>query len=85
MHETYVERLEQAKLLSGTSGEEASETFADNPNGELTSAREFIFMKGTSKRIWNELYKARSNDILSINCANYPSRSLTRPMSSCTS
>jgi nuclear GTP-binding protein len=85
MHETYVERLEQAKLLSGTSGEEASETFADNPNGELTSAREFIFMKGTSKRIWNELYKARSNDMLSTNCANCLSRSLTRPMSSCTS
>jgi nuclear GTP-binding protein len=57
MHETYVERLENAKLLSGTSGEEQNESFADNPNGELTSAREFIFLKGTSKRIWNELYK----------------------------
>lgn len=58
MHESYLERLEQAKLLSGTSGEE-KESFNDNANanGELASAREFIFMKGTSKRIWNELYK----------------------------
>jgi nuclear GTP-binding protein len=66
MHETYVERLEQAKLLSGTSGEaETSENFNDNPNGELTSAREFIFMKGTSKRIWNELYKViDSSDVI---------------------
>jgi len=63
MHETYVERLEQAKLLSGTSGEAETndnESFNDNPNGELTSAREFIFMKGTSKRIWNELYKVKT-------------------------
>ncbi|KAH6851711.1 Nucleolar GTP-binding protein 2 [Alternaria tenuissima] len=66
MHETYVERLEQAKLLSGTSGEaETNESFNDNPNGELTSAREFIFMKGTSKRIWNELYKViDSSDVI---------------------
>ncbi|KAI4606963.1 GTPase required for pre-60S ribosomal subunit nuclear export and maturation [Alternaria metachromatica] len=66
MHETYVERLENAKLLSGTSGEaEQNESFADNPNGELTSAREFIFMKGTSKRIWNELYKViDSSDVI---------------------
>ncbi|EUC28700.1 hypothetical protein COCCADRAFT_30094 [Bipolaris zeicola 26-R-13] len=64
MHENYVERLEQAKLLSGTSGEE-KEGDNDNPNGELTSAREFIFMKGTSKRIWNELYKViDSSDVI---------------------
>ncbi|USP82272.1 Nucleolar GTP-binding protein 2 [Curvularia clavata] len=64
MHENYVERLEQAKLLSGTSGEE-KEGSNDAPNGELTSAREFIFMKGTSKRIWNELYKViDSSDVI---------------------
>jgi len=84
MHENYVERLEQAKLLSGTSGEE-KEGDNDTPNGELTSAREFIFMKGTSKRIWNELYKVR------IFTQSGPSslltllRSLIPPMSSCTS
>ncbi|KAJ4374315.1 GTPase required for pre-60S ribosomal subunit nuclear export and maturation [Neocucurbitaria cava] len=66
MHDTYLERLEQAKLLSGTSGEAENENAgADNPNGELTSAREFIFMKGTSKRIWNELYKViDSSDVI---------------------
>lgn len=68
MHENYLERLEQAKLLSGTSGEvEESENAHDpaNTNGELTSAREFIFMKGTSKRIWNELYKViDSSDVI---------------------
>ncbi|CBX99409.1 GTPase required for pre-60S ribosomal subunit nuclear export and maturation [Plenodomus lingam] len=68
MHETYLERLEQARLLSGTSGDnEESEnaTNPNNPDGELTSAREFIFMKGTSKRIWNELYKViDSSDVI---------------------
>jgi len=64
MHDTYLERLEQAKLLSGTSGEVEGDS-ADHPDGELTSAREFIFMKGTSKRIWNELYKViDSSDVI---------------------
>lgn len=83
MHDTYLERLEQAKLLSGTSGEE-KESFNDNPNGELTSAREFIFMKGTSKRIWNELYKVRLYCTLQETCVNMVSRSSILPMSSCT-
>lgn len=61
MNESYHEKLEQAKLLSGTSGD------ADAPNedGDFASAREFIFMKGTSKRIWNELYKViDSSDVI---------------------
>jgi nuclear GTP-binding protein len=83
MHDTYLERLEQAKLLSGTSGDAENEnSFANNPDGDLTAAREvsnvppqttsqssntiqFIFMKGTSKRIWNELYKViDSSDVI---------------------
>jgi nuclear GTP-binding protein len=61
MQDAYVERLEQQQLLSGTSGDAENDT----PNGELTSAREFIFMKGTSKRIWNELYKViDSSDVI---------------------
>jgi nuclear GTP-binding protein len=52
MHDTYLDRLEQAQLLSGNSAAEV-----DNPTGTLTAAREAIFSKGTSKRIWNELYK----------------------------
>lgn len=64
MHDTYVERLEQAKLLSGTSGAEGDsvDTF---DHDELTSAREPIFSKGQSKRIWNELYKViDSSDVV---------------------
>lgn len=61
MHEGYIERLEQAKLLSGTSGDPDEE----NKDGDFASAREFIFMKGTSKRIWNELYKViDSSDVI---------------------
>lgn len=62
MHETYVERLEERQLLSGQSaavGEEAE------PDMELTTAREPIFSKGQSKRIWNELYKViDSSDVV---------------------
>ncbi|KAF2000295.1 NGP1NT-domain-containing protein [Amniculicola lignicola CBS 123094] len=63
MHDTYVERLEQAKLLSGTSGEADG---ADTEiNGVLTTAKEAIFSKGQSKRIWNELYKViDSSDVI---------------------
>lgn len=49
MHDQYLDRLEQAKLLSGTSGQPDDET------GEFSTAREAIFSKGQSKRIWNEL------------------------------
>lgn len=62
MHDTYLDRLEQAKLLSGTSGEAEGDAEAD---GELTTAREPIFNKGQSKRIWNELYKViDSSDVV---------------------
>lgn len=64
MHDTYLDRLEQAKLLSGTSSEghagEAVEEAA-----VLSTAREPIFSKGQSKRIWNELYKViDSSDVV---------------------
>lgn len=52
MHEGYLERLEQAKLLAGS-----GDVDANSDDGTLTTARESIFSKGTSKRIWNELYK----------------------------
>ncbi|WEW59503.1 GTPase required for pre-60S ribosomal subunit nuclear export and maturation [Emydomyces testavorans] len=62
MHDTYLDRLEQAKLLSGASGEAGDD--AEN-DGELTSAREPVFSKGQSKRIWNELYKViDSSDVV---------------------
>ncbi|KAF2258072.1 NGP1NT-domain-containing protein [Lojkania enalia] len=61
MHDNYLERLERAKLLSGTSGE--ADTGGEE--GTVTTARESIFAKGTSKRIWNELYKViDSSDVI---------------------
>ncbi|KEQ87151.1 nuclear/nucleolar GTP-binding protein [Aureobasidium pullulans EXF-150] len=62
MHETYIDRLEQARLASGQPADDGQETEAD---GALTAAREAIFSKGQSKRIWNELYKViDSSDVV---------------------
>jgi nuclear GTP-binding protein len=66
-HDTYLDRLEQAKLLSGNSGADAEAVGeAGIPDdGHITSAREAIFNKGQSKRIWNELYKViDSSDVV---------------------
>jgi nuclear GTP-binding protein len=66
-HDNYLDRLEQAKLLSGNSGPNADgigEAAAED-DGHITSAREAIFNKGQSKRIWNELYKViDSSDVV---------------------
>ncbi|OAL74283.1 nucleolar GTP-binding protein [Trichophyton violaceum] len=63
MHDSYLDRLEQAKLLSGTPGDVNADTNGDD--AELTAAREPIFSKGQSKRIWNELYKViDSSDVI---------------------
>lgn len=59
--DTYQDRLEQAKLLSGTSGD------GDDAESEQqhTVAIEPVFDKGQSKRIWNELYKViDSSDVV---------------------
>ncbi|KAF6830968.1 nucleolar gtp-binding protein [Colletotrichum plurivorum] len=59
--DTYNERLEQAKLLSGNSG--AAENAEDE--GHVTMSIEPIFNKGQSKRIWNELYRVLdSSDVV---------------------
>lgn len=66
-HDIYLDRLEQAKLLSGTSGTdtEVIGEAAVEDDGQITSAREAIFSKGQSKRIWNELYKViDSSDVI---------------------
>ncbi|KIW84327.1 hypothetical protein Z517_03577 [Fonsecaea pedrosoi CBS 271.37] len=61
MHDNYLERLEENKLLSG----QTAEQMQGQEDGELTSAREPIFSKGQSKRIWNELYKViDSSDVV---------------------
>lgn len=57
MHDTYLERLEQAKLLSGTPNAKENIGEAVPEEAVLLAAKEPIFSKGQSKRIWNELYK----------------------------
>lgn len=65
-HDNYLDRLEQAKLLSGNSMDpETTGEAVPEENGFITSAREAIFNKGQSKRIWNELYKViDSSDVV---------------------
>jgi nuclear GTP-binding protein len=65
-HDTYLDRLEQAKLLSGNPEEhETIGEAAPEDHGYVSSAREAIFNKGQSKRIWNELYKViDSSDVV---------------------
>ncbi|MCJ1400532.1 GTPase required for pre-60S ribosomal subunit nuclear export and maturation [Xylographa trunciseda] len=65
MHDTYLDRLDQAKLLSGNSGQEEPVGEAVAEEETITSAKEPIFSKGQSKRIWNELYKViDSSDVV---------------------
>lgn len=65
MHETYLERLEQAKLLNSTSAVNEQVGEAVPEDAMLSTAKEPIFSKGQSKRIWNELYKViDSSDVV---------------------
>ena len=65
MQDDYLERLEQAKELSGNAGQEDAAGEAVPEEAILTTAREPIFSKGQSKRIWNELYKViDSSDVV---------------------
>lgn len=60
--DSYQDRLEQAKLLSGASGEAGE---GDEAGEQLTMSIEPVFDKGQSKRIWNELYKViDSSDVV---------------------
>jgi nuclear GTP-binding protein len=66
-HDNYLDRLEQARLLSGNAGPdvEGIGEAAPEDDGFITSAKEAIFNKGQSKRIWNELYKViDSSDVV---------------------
>ncbi|KAF2103081.1 nucleolar GTP-binding protein 2 [Rhizodiscina lignyota] len=66
MHDYYLDRLEQARLLSGNATEENQEKdHVEEQDSSLALAREPIFNKGQSKRIWNELYKViDSSDVV---------------------
>jgi len=64
-HDSYLDRLEEQQLMSGNSIAEAIGEAAVPDDGYITSAREAIFNKGQSKRIWNELYKViDSSDVV---------------------
>lgn len=65
MYDKYLERLEQAQLLSGNSIPEDQVGEAAPETPVLSTAKEPIFSKGQSKRIWNELYKViDSSDVV---------------------
>lgn len=70
-HATHLDRLEELKLLSGAGiGAEAErEDGGDgwNTGTDAQLAKEAIFTKGQSKRIWNELYKViDSSDVIIV-------------------
>lgn len=52
--DAYKERLEQAKLLSGASGDVDDD---DDPEPQIGVSMEAVLGKGQSKRIWNEMHK----------------------------
>ncbi|KAI5809762.1 nucleolar GTP-binding protein 2 [Peziza echinospora] len=65
MEKEYEEFLEKQRLLSGKSGEVEAEGDNNANDGFIQEAREPIFTKGQSKRIWNELYKViDSSDVI---------------------
>lgn len=65
MHDTYLNRLEEIKLLSGNSAAEETIGEAAPEDTVVSTAIEPIFSKGQSKRIWNELYKViDSSDVV---------------------
>lgn len=65
MHDTYLERQEQIKLLGGTQVIEEQPGESVPEDTVLSTAKEPIFSKGQSKRIWNELYKViDSSDVV---------------------
>lgn len=65
-YDTYLERREETRRLAGAAQDDVEdESRTETPNGEITTAREPVFSKGQSKRIWNELYKViDSSDVV---------------------
>ena len=59
MHDSYVERLDDGQTIQHLESEQNAES------GDISTAKEPIFSKGQSKRIWNELYKViDSSDVV---------------------
>ncbi|KAH6619288.1 NUC091 domain-containing protein [Chaetomium sp. MPI-SDFR-AT-0129] len=64
--DSYQARLEQIKLLNGAAGSAATDgDELVEEDFSVATAKEAIFSKGQSKRIWNELYKViDSSDVI---------------------
>ncbi|KAL5333013.1 NUC091 domain-containing protein [Aspergillus crustosus] len=65
MHDTYVEKTDQNRHDDGTVVVDGDDVAADLGLGTMPISREAVFLKGQSKRIWNELYKViDSSDVV---------------------
>ncbi|KAL3473576.1 NUC091 domain-containing protein [Aspergillus californicus] len=65
MHDTYVEKSNHDTFEDGAPMVEADGIPTDPGLGTLATAKESVFLKGQSKRIWNELYKViDSSDVV---------------------
>ncbi|PYI03746.1 NGP1NT-domain-containing protein [Aspergillus sclerotiicarbonarius CBS 121057] len=65
MHSAYVEKSDHATHEDGTMVVDGDDVAADDGSGSAPTAREAVFSKGQSKRIWNELYKViDSSDVV---------------------
>ncbi|KAI1127418.1 nucleolar GTP-binding protein 2 [Nemania abortiva] len=63
--DTYKDRLEQARLLSGAGESEQGGEHRVDEADPVSMAIEPVFSKGQSKRIWNELYRVLdSSDVV---------------------
>lgn len=64
LHEGYQDRIEQMRAQQGLPDDD-HQNEQESEESALTIAREPIFSKGQSKRIWNELYKViDSSDVV---------------------
>ncbi|CAK3900066.1 nucleolar GTP-binding [Lecanosticta acicola] len=67
-YSTFEERQAEARMLAGGGDQDQQDSGVDNStlaDGEIATAREPVFSKGQSKRIWNELYKViDSSDVV---------------------
>lgn len=74
----HIERLAQIKFLSGQAGEtglDGADAVIPEEDFSTATAKEPIFNKGQSKRIWNELYKVMDSSgkpttpvLISLDC-----------------
>ncbi|KAL4784822.1 NUC091 domain-containing protein [Aspergillus varians] len=65
MQDTYVEKTDEGKHEDGTPIVAGDDVATDLSIGMMPTSREAVFLKGQSKRIWNELYKViDSSDVV---------------------